>query len=632
MLDEALRDNNNRPKPGPKNSMNLFIKFTTLVLCAFGVLTAVSAQTYQEMDAEAAAAAQRIWSSAYLDPIGKKVVAEFDAGNYAKAIEEANNFLAYAPDAHGGLQLIRGRAHLELFTSTGEHKHFPKARADFLFAIQNKPEDVRNRLYLGDLYFAGKYGLEADREYSKALAMDPASLPALRGKARAAYFARDMQGCVNAIKGVMAHPEYKKDNDAWYHLRMGQCYAVLGDKANAKQNFERAVAMQPGWKGSWVYMAFAKDGYTCKPAGRNEPDKPFEKYVHNLRAYHCPGGGAISLFSVEKEDPNLREDGLFHETEFKRVVNQAGYSESLTYENARWLYGDAMFWLESARRQEKPFEMKAHNEYLEVLNHAINIEAGNSSDRNAPDYRTLARYERAKLLLGHPDKQIKLLAWKEQGILSNIPAAEYAGKSVANNGADVKTRIIRGRVYSEVKGNHRAAVQEFDAAANILTTAYGATANAADAPLRAELLWRKGDALTKLGDVDQAAVAFVDSLKIVPINPDAIDGLERLRISPTVSSNPAAEAKVYDFVMTARINAVSVRVGQAYAELKTYAGNPMLCSAARTFNDIVTKERGKLTALAGSIRYTTRVGGHYTNTLNEVENILKAARSGLGRC
>ncbi|MDM7921183.1 MAG: hypothetical protein QUS14_02695, partial [Pyrinomonadaceae bacterium] len=550
------------------------------------------------MDAEAAAADQRLWQSTFLDPIGKRFTAEFDAGNYAKAIEEANNFLAYAPEAHGGLQLLRGRAHLELFKSTGDHKHFPKARADFLFAIQNRPEDVWNRLYLGDLYFAGKFGLEADREYSKALAMDPASLPALRGKAAAAYFARDMQGCVNAIKGVMAHPEYKKDNDAWYHLRIGQCYAVLGDKANAKLNFEKAVTMQPGWKESWVYMAFAKGGYTCKPAGRNEPDKPFEKYVHHLRAYHCPDGGAIALFSVEKEDPNLRDDGLFHENEFQRVVNQAGYAETLTYANARWLYGDAIFWLESARRQGKPFEMKAHNEYLEVLNHAINTEAGNSSDRNAPDYRSLARYERAKLLLAHPDKQIKLLAWKEQGYLSNIPAAEYAGKSVANNGADVKTRIIRGRVYSEVKGNHRAAVQEFDAAANILKTAYGTTATPADAPLRAEILWRKGDALARLGEVDQAAVAFLDSLKIVPINPDAIEGLERLRVSPSVSGNPAAEAKVYEFVMIARINAVSVRVNQAYAELATYRGKSALCSAARTFNDIVTKERGKLTSLA----------------------------------
>lgn len=589
------------------------------------------AQTYQEMDAEADAAANRIWSSAYLDPIGKKVVAEFDAGNYAKAIEEANNFLAYAPDAHGGLQLVRGRAHLALYTSSGADKHFAKARADFLFAIQNKPENVSNRLYLGDLYFAGKFGLEADREYSKALAMDPASLPALRGKARAAYFARDMQGCVNAIKGVMAHPEYKKDNDAWYHLRLGQCYAVLGDKANAKLNFEKAVTMQPGWKGSWVYMAFAKDGYTCKPAGRKGPEKPFERYVHSLRAYHCPDGGAIALFSVEQEDPNLRDDGLFHENEFRRVVNQAGYPESLTYANAGWLYGDAIFWLESARRQGKPFEMKAHNEYLEVLNHAINAEAGDSSDRNAPDYRSLARYERAKLLLAHPDKQIKILAWKEQAILSNIPAARYAGKSVANNGADVKTRIIRGRVYAEAKSNARAALQEFDAAANILKNAYAA--NAADAaPLRAELLWRRGDELVNLGEVADAAVAYMEALGIEPMNANAISGLERIQADPAVAADPAAAAKAYELVMMARINAIATRANKARSELNRYNEKGAACSALRTYQDIMTKERDKLRALAGSIRYGTKVGEHYTNTLKEVENVLKATSSSLGGC
>ena len=614
------------------NNLTLIFVVVFLLFAPAGLL----GQTYQEMDAEAGAAAQRLWGGAFLDPIGKKVTAEFDAGNYAKTIEEANKFLAYAPEAHGGIQLIRGRAHMALYTSTGDSKHFTKARADFLFAIQNKPEDVWNRLHLGDLYFAAKLGLEADREYSKALAMDPASLPALRGKAAAAYFARDMQGCVNAIKGVMAHPEYKKDNDAWYHLRLGQCYAVLGDKANAKLNFEKAVTMQPGWKGSWVYMAFAKDGYSCKPAGRKEPEKPFERYVHSLRAYHCPDGGAISLFSVEQEDPNLKDDGLFHENEFKRVVNQAGYSESLTYANARWLYGDAIFWLESARRQGKPIEMKARNEYLEVLNHAINTEAGDSSDRNAPDYRSLARYERAKLLLAHPDKQIKLLAWKEQGYLSNIPAARYAGKSVANNGADVKTRIIRGRVYSEVKGNHRAAVQEFDAAANILKTAYGTTATATDAPLRAEILWRKGDALVHLGEVDKAAVAYADSLQINPINPDATAGLERLRTSPQVSANSAASAKVYEIEIAARINETAARANKAYSAFMASTGSgrtlKQKCDATSSFYGALANERGKLVSLAGSIPNGTKLREHYTNTLNSIDNAMKLANSGLSAC
>lgn len=614
----------------PKGLSILFIVAFLLFLPAGSL-----AQTYQEMDAETGAAEQRLWGSAFLDPIGEKVAAEFDAGNYEKAVEEANKFLAYAPEAHGGTQLNRGRAHFALYTSTGDSKHFVKARADFLYAIQNKPENVRNRLLLGDLYFAAKLGLEADREYSKALAMDPASLPALRGKAAAAYYARDMQGCVNAIKGVMAHPEYKKDNDAWYHLRLGQCYASLGDKANAKQNFEKAVAMQPAWKASWVYMAFAKDGYTCKPAGRKSPEKPFDRYVHDLRAYQCPGGGAISLFTVEKEDPNLRDDSLFHETEFKRVVNQAGYPESLTYGNAQWFYDDAIFWLESARRRGKAIEMKARNEFLEVLNHALNIKDGVSRDRNAPDYSILARYERAKLLLGHPDKQIQLLAWKEQGILSNIPNSEYAGRSFANNGADVKTRIIRGRVYSEVKNNERAAVAEYDAAIGILRSNYGGT-NTADAPIMAELYWRKGDALTKLGEVDKAAVAYADSLQINPINPDATAGLERLRLSPQVSANRAAANKVYEIEMMARINEIAARSNKAYSAFMASTGSDRTlkqkCDATSTLYSALANERGKLISLGGNIAHGTKLREHYTNTLNSIDNAMKLANSGRAAC
>ncbi|MCC7306607.1 MAG: tetratricopeptide repeat protein [Acidobacteria bacterium] len=617
--------------------MNLINTPTTLLICAFVLFSGVlHAQSYQEMDAEAAAASERLWDSAFLDPIAKKVATEFDAGNFENAVEEANKFLAYAPDAIGGIQLNRGRAHFALYTSTGDTKHFTKARADFLYAILNKPEDVWNRLLLGHLYFAAKLGLEADREYSKALAMDPASLSALRGKAAAAYYARDMQGCVNAIKGVMAHPEYKKDNDAWYHFRLGQCYAVLGDKANAKQNFEKAVAMEPGWKSSWPYMAFAKDGYTCKPAGRKSPDKPFDRYVHDLRAYHCPGGGAISLFIAEKEDPNPGDDGLFHETEFKRVVNQAGYPESLTYGNGEMLYNDAIFWLESARRRGKSIDMKARNEFLEVLNHALNIKDGVSRDRNAPDYRILARYERAKLLLGHPDKQIKLLAWKDQVVLSNIPAAEVAGKPVANNGADVKTRIIRGRMYAEVKDNQRAAVAEFDAAINILRSNYGKDSITADAPIMAELYWRNGDALAKLGEVDKAAIAYADSLQVSPINPDAIAGLERLRISPQVSANRTAANKVYEIEQMARINEIAAQANKAYSTFQASTGSgrtlKQKCDATSIFYGKLADERGKLISLGGNIAHGTKLREHYTNTLNSIDNAMKLANSGLSAC
>ncbi|HQZ81790.1 MAG TPA: hypothetical protein PLR83_01095 [Pyrinomonadaceae bacterium] len=593
------------------------------------------AQTYQEMDAEAVAADQRLWKSTFLDPIGKRFSAEFDAGNYAKAIEEANKFLAYAPNAFGGIQVIRGRAHLELFKSNGSHKDFMNARADFAFAIQKKPDDVWNQIYLGELFLANHNGFGANRQFSKALAIDPNSFQALTGKAASAYFARDLQGCVSSIKSLMAHAEYQKQNDAWSHLRLGQCYASLGDKTNAAQNFERAVTLQPAWKGSWVYKAFAEDGYTCKPAGRKAPDKPFDRYVHYLRSSNCADGGAIgSLANVEKDDPNLKDDGLFHESEFQRRINKGDVSDQLTYEDAKSLYKEANFWIESARKQKKSIDLKSLNEFLEFFNHAINVNAS-IPNQNAEDFGVLARYERAKLLLDHPDKQIKILAWKEQIALSNIPYADYAGKRIALNGADVRARIIRGRVYSELKGNHYAAVAEFDAAIE-LQKVYARMSFSSEASIFAEPHWRKGDALAQLGEVDKAAIAYIESLKISAINPEATAGLQNLRTHPSVIGNAAAESKVYDLEMTSRINALTVKIKSADASFSSSFDSARdlkaKCSASYAYYRQLSDVRGQLVSLAGSIKRGTEIWQQYVKVLESVDSRQKMVNQGLAAC
>lgn len=614
---------------------------TLLLLYVLFAPAAGLAQTYQEMDAEAKAANDWVWSDALLGKVGKRVVEEFDAGNYENAIEEGNRFLAYAPAAYGGVQLNRGRAHLELFRRSGDNKHFARARADFHFAIQQKPGAAQYYIYLGDLYFAAKRGFEADREYSKALAIDPRSLGALNGKAAAAYFARDLQGCVNAIKGVMTHPDYKRDNDPLLTLRMAQCYASLGDKTNAKVNFEKAVSLRPEWKGSWVYMAFAKDGYTCKRAGRGSgPEKPFEKYVYYLRSYNCPdGGGAISSFAIfEQEHPNLRDDGLFHESEFKRKEMGYEYLDSLGIKDVEYLYNDARFWLESARNRNKgrSLPIKDYHEILEVLNHAININVGGSDSEIDNDFGVLARYERAKLLLGQSDKRLKLLAWIEQAILSNLAKEKYVGKPVSANGADVKARVMRGRLYSEVKGNLRAAVAEFDAAIDILKTSYKTPRLSADSPHFAEPYWRKGDLLTQLGDVDKAAEAFVESLSISPINQEAIAGLERLLISPSVSANRGAASKVNDILMGARINEIVAKANKGYADFLARTGSnttlKQKCSASQTYLGTLTDLRGQLTSRGGSISHGTKLREHHTNAVSSIDNAIRLIRNGLGAC
>ncbi len=187
-----------------------------------------------------------------------------------------------------------------------------------------------------------------------------------------------------------------------------------------------------------------------------------------------------------------------------------------------------------------------------------------------------------------------------------------------------------------MKGNDRAAVAEFDAAIGILKSRYGTGTITADPPHFAEPHWRKGDALAKLGEVDKAAVAYADSLQINPINPDAIAGLERLRLSPQVSANRAAANKVYEIEMMARINEIAARSNKAYSTFRasTSSGDTLKqkCDAARNLYSTLANERGKLISLGGNIANGTKAREHYTNTLNSIDNAMKLANSGLSAC
>ncbi len=596
------------------------------------------AQTYAEMDAEAASADKRLWESAFLDPIGKRFSAEFDAGNYARSIEEANKFLAFAPNAWGGIQLIRGRAHLELYKSAGHHLNMMKARADFLHTFRNKPDDVWTQIYLGELYLTAHRGFEANRQYDKALAIDPNAYWALYGKSRAAFFARDFQGCVAAATKLTAHAEYKKENDAWAYLRLGECYASLGDKANAKQNFERAIAVQPGLKDSWFYLAFQKDGYSCKKLGRNSPDKPFEKFTATLRSSYCPDSGPV-LFDVDLEkDANLRDYVLFYKAEFNRRINKGESSDTLGYEDAKTYLKEARWIYDQATRSGKPLDEKTRNEILEYLNHAINIRSRND-DVLAEDVDVVARVMRAKLLLSHPDKQIQILAWRDQIELSNTTKADlqmkYGDGRVAHrplykNGADVTSAMLRGAVYSIVKQNHRAALAEFDAAIRTLETVYVKPRFDTDAPVFAEAYWRRGEALERLGNVFASAEAYVKALEISPSNAEAKVGLKRLEQKETSSGKTAQAAAIRQIELRSRVNEIISRVSEADRSFRftssSLANTPasptrarQLCDAVGVYVRTLSAERGKLSALGSSIDRSSTLWQYYKTSLDNLD-------------
>lgn len=609
----------------------------TILFVLAGVIFApagLRAQTYQEMDVELAAAEKKFWD-ANLNPAYEKASKEFNAGNYAQAAEEANKFLAFAPGAVGGLPQLRARARINLVP---DGMNFQNARADLIRAIQHNPQDVWNQLYLGELYLKVQRGFEADRHFTKALAIDPNSYWALNGKSRAAFFARDFQGCVAAVTKLTAHAEYKKENDAWAYFRLGECYASLGDKANAKQNFERAIAVQPGLKGSWFYMAFLKDGYSCKKLGRKSPDQPFEKFTAILRSSYCPDSLPV-LFDVDLEkDAGLRDFVLFYRAEFNRRINKSESSDTLGYEDAKIFLKEARYLDDRAKRSGKPMDEKTYNQILELLNHAISIKSRND-DALLEDVDVAARVMRAKLLLAHPDKQIKLLAWREQLELSNISKADLqmnyragvvAQRPLYKNGADVTSALLRGLVYSTVKENYRAALAEFDAAIKTLETVYVKPHFNTDAPVFAEPYWRKGDALARLGNVTGSANAYTQALAISPLNAEAKDGLKRLEENQLNSGKKADAAALRDLELLSRINEVSVRVLEAERSFNfTTSGlqnKPASMSRARELCDAVSAylralsaERGKLSRLESSIDRGGKLWEYYKTNLDNLD-------------
>lgn len=609
------------------------------------------AQTYAEMDAEAVAADKRLWQSAFLDPIGKRVAMEFDAGNYESAIREANKFLAFAPSAWGGIQLIRGRAHLELYKKVGHHLDLMRARADFLHALRNKPDDVWGQIYLGELYLTAHRGFEANRQYDKALAIDPNSFRALFGKSKASFFARDYKGCVSAGTKLMAHAEYSKENDAWAYLRLGECYASLGDKVNAKQNFDRAVTVQPGLKDSWHYQAFLKDGYSCKKLGRKSPDKPFERFTAVLRSSYCPDSLPVLFDPDLEKDPNLKDFVLFYRAEFDRRINKSESSDTLGYEDAKAYLREARWLHDQAKRSGKPLDEKNLIEILEYLNHAVNIKSRND-DVLQEDVDAVARVMRAKLLLSHSDRQIQILAWREQIALSNISKAElqmnYAGGRVAQrplykNGADVNSAMLRGMVYSVVKQNHRAALAEFDGAIRTLETVYVKPNFTTDAPIFAEVYMRRGEVLERLGNVFASAEAYVKALEISPSNAEAKDGLKRLEEKEASSGKTAQATALGQILVRSRINEISERVSEAERSFRfttsSLQNKPAgigrareLCNAVSVYLRALSAERGKLSALGSSIDRSSKLWQNYKTNLDNLDLKIRNVSQGSASC
>lgn len=629
------------------NYRNIFIIsiFTTLLLFS---PTNLRAQSYQEMDAELFAAEKRLWDEK-LKPAYDTAWKEYSAGNYAKSVEEANKFLAYAPNAVGDLPVLRARA-LTPVNYGRNDLDSARARYDLTRTIENNPKDAWNYMYLGDLFLTQYKVFEANIQYNKALEIDPNSYWAVYGIAKSAFYARDYQGCVNAINKFTAHAEYKKQTDAWAYSRLGECYASLGDMTNAKQSFERAVAVQPGLKYSWAYLALSKDGYTCKKLGRDLPDKRFDEFVAWRRASFCPNS-AINFPYYFAEDPNLAEFVNFYNAESYRLSNKVESADTLAYEDAKAFLKEARRLADEPKRTGKPLDEKTFNKTLELLNHAINIKSRNEQVLDE-DVDVVARVMRAKLLLSHSDKQIQILAWREQMELSVIPKAELqmtykesglSKKPLYKNGADVNASLLRGIIYAQVKQNHRAALAEFDAAIKTLETVYVRTHFDVDAPIFAEPYRRKGDMLTQLGDTPGAVAAYNKAIAINPSDTEAKKGFETLSQMALSKGNTAEADAIREIRQTNQLNDILGKIfiaEQKFSATKSQINNMSdtgskaraSCEAIRNLLGVLHQVRGNLVMFSSSLQYGSKLWKITQSHIDATDSKIKQVNGPSGNC
>lgn len=440
----------------------------------------VYAQTYQEMDAEAYRVRDAFWQTNY-KPMYEAAVKEYDAGNYEQAIKATNQFLAYMPDAAQFIAL-RGLAYTELFKKQIPPASmnfsnsfesivpiFRRAQEDFLHAIELDPKNKSYEANFGWLLYSAGYAVEAVAHFDKALALDAQYSLAINGKAKAAYFTGDFRGCVEAVGKYIAHAEFPKQDEAWAYFRLGECYASLGDKANAKQNFEKALAFQPGWAGSWLYRAFLNDSYKCQKP-KNLPSDDFERFAPLLGRSLCPQPtGVGSLAYYETLDENLKFYGIMHRMADKKL-------------SGKYTPGDIKDWIvyydsiEGSKAASVDFLTKLEDAHRSIYNkpsgggHALLI----------------------KLLLESAPDELKMLAWGEQAKIQDKENAYYGYK-------------YRGRIYAELKKNYQAASKEYAFAATLGWTDY-------------ELHLLKGRTHLQLGEPEAAFKSFQKALEFKPGN------------------------------------------------------------------------------------------------------------------
>lgn len=470
---------------------NISINKFAIVLLSLWILlsfcSASFAQTEQELDAEAERVVQK-YLNQNLENTLKQIKSDSSESKNILKIDPLN------PDVYYALTK-------EYVSGT----HMPeqvrdKRVATFQTYIRLKPNDTWGYWNFAQFLKNIGYVWEADKYYAKSLEL--ADRPGFADhyiRGWAAYLNGNYRQCVESMeKATTLTPE--NGDQRWTYAYLSVCQRALGDKKNAEINLQKAVNLGGDEVANDIDIRTAPKIYESEKCGDKE--KMLRKYIDKE---YKP-----SQFDNQYIDyAKLRNC-------FPLDAEVAGQGSVLTYRKTELLGWDLVY---SARKQNRktPYSELSEDErlnlsntqYKAVLELLKNRQYEQALEQSAwvllydptnPNIRWMRA--RAFLFLMEPEfydpaKQWGILAWREANII------------LKQDPQFAQAKIIRARVYYDLKGNRDKALAEITEALKL-------------APNNAEAHFVRGKIYYGDKEYAKAISEFDTALRLLPNFHDAI--------------------------------------------------------------------------------------------------------------
>lgn len=551
-----------------------------------------SAQTSQEMDAEAEKAAADIVARD-MPTVQHELRNRISAGKARKllVVDPYNpELLSAFTDYHVTASIVSG-------------EDFPTAA--YLKAIELAPGNWLHHANFARFLHNHGYVAEADKYYARAIELSPSML-LLLWRGHAAFQGRDYPHCVASLTQAAAMPP-QPVYEEWTYAYLSLCQAQLGDKAASAASLKKAVELGGDAvtnhlmvrSGAWSQPV--QCGRDADKAGNRyratEGKSPEKRYVALVQWATCfPDDKAAHLEGEDLawEIPDLRQDWW----RYHGVRATGQISSPLDQLDTA---GDTKFYLKNTLPYM--WRMLAAGEFEKALEHTATIPV---------EFPGLAEhfYVRALMFLEMPE--YRLLAWREANQLLRL------------NANSPTARAIRARVYYEVKGNPERALAEIaEGFRHVL-------------PERTpDLYFARGRVHYGEGRFAEALADFEAALKVNPAYPQAAFYRD-LAANPQVDAGAAMAMRDRDAKVRHQLDQIATAVNIAMSWLRTNGDRARnqteACDAVAKAKRDLSVEQGRLRALAPSVPQAGPLREYFHKAVAAVETNLGTVASGSASC